>query len=1026
MVKKAYEKMPVWVVYTILFALIVTVTFGALSSFGASTIWNLDGIAQHYPILKEFYRILHGTAHQSLFSWSWNLGLGANQMTTFAYYVVGDPFSYLIALFPADRIEFGYWVLTIMRLYGVGLAFMVFAGQFRLKRGGTLFGSLIYTFNGFTFYVSFHHPFFLLPLIFFPLLCLFIERIYQGKSPLGLTIVTAFALVSNLYFAYVLGIGAFVFAVIRYFDLRAKHALSRPISRVIGAFILALVVALLIASVILLPIIIAMIHSSRSGAAIFANGLTTYPQLYYLRLPSSLLNANGTIYYWTVLGLSGLTLIAIIWMMRRFKRYWALNTLVILTALGLLLPQFAAVMNVMSTPSNRWILLAQLVFAVLTAIFIDHLSDLTVADFRWFLGVTLIIIILVWCTNGFIFKTGSHFFMSFGLFLAFLLVFADALLKPAPATRIKPVLLVVITLNLINTGLGFYSSNYSDAPKNEIRTGAAAKWTTNFFDQADQYLKKIDHTFYRTANSSDYYTMPTVGNNLSMLLGTHSISSYYSVQSGAVDSFNRELGNAQTALNNPTGNVDNRTTMLSLLGVKYLFTRQDDWVNKAPHPYGFSAVKTKSGHAKVFADHPVYQLGNGTGTVVLKNKYALPLAYLQTSQLTAKSFNRLSEPDKEQALLTGVQTSKHISGVAQTTAKPVSKSVAYSVSTTSLPITTLQQAIGYRLDNNTNQSLSAKSVKDADQLSPKEAKQYAAATNLQHPSKTIKRLLKQNKQLITNNQKTNLNGLTTMTSDLLGQRQTYQLTLKHPQRYKNCELYVELSGIHASFADTNERQTLAANRYKMAGTPFTKGQRLNSWRTIVKSPFFDSYDLTVSANHTKTDFTQLGINNMSDYEPKYHLLLNMGYSSRLRKTISLSFTNAQRLTFKDVRIIAVPLGSRYRQQTSTLRAQALNKLKVTNNYVTGTSSATKATVLTTSIPYSTGWHLTVDGRQTDTQKVNSGFVGAKIPAGRHKIVLTYETPGLKIGIIASVVGVILLLSGSIWLIIRRRILPNDP
>ncbi|WP_175279851.1 YfhO family protein [Secundilactobacillus collinoides] len=188
--------------------------------------------------------------------------------------------------------------------------------------------------------------------------------------------------------------------------------------------------------------------------------------------------------------------------------------------------------------------------------------------------------------------------------------------------------------------------------------------------------KKIDHTFYRTANSSDYYTMPTVGNNLSMLLGTHSISSYYSVQSGAVDSFNRELGNAQTAMNNPTGNVDNRTTMLSLLGVKYLFTRQDDWVNKAPHPYGFSAVKTKSGHAKVFADHPVYQLGNGTGTVVLKNKYALPLAYLQTSQLTAKSFNRLSEPDKEQALLTGVQTSKHISGVAQTTAKPVSKSVA--------------------------------------------------------------------------------------------------------------------------------------------------------------------------------------------------------------------------------------------------------------------------------------------------------------------------------------------------------------
>ncbi|ANZ63021.1 hypothetical protein AYR62_02130 [Secundilactobacillus paracollinoides] len=1022
MVKKLYEKTPVWVAYTILFAAIVTVTFGTLHQSGATTIWNLDGIAQHYPILREFYRILHGTTHQSLFSWSWNLGLGANQMTTFAYYVVGDPFSYLIALFSADKIEFGYWMLTLLRLYVVGLSFMALAKQLRLKRAGTLFGSLIYTFNGFTFYVSFHHPFFLLPLIFFPLLCLFIDRIYHGHSSLGLTIVTALALVSNLYFAYVLAIGAFIFAIVRYFELRQKHVLNRSIIRTIGTFLLALIGALLLASVILIPVIISMLHSSRSGAAIFANGLTTYPALYYLRLPAALINANGTVYYWTILGLSGITLMAIIWPMRRFKRYWVLNTLIILTAVGLLLPQIAAIMNVMSTPSNRWLLLAQLLFAIVSAVFIDRLSELTVRDFYWFMGSAIALALGFWCANGFIFKTGSHFFMSFGLFLTVLLIIAVALLKPLPATQLKSLLLLVITINLMNTGLGFYSSNYSDAPKNEVQTGTAAQWTTDFFDKADQYLKKMDHTFYRTATSSDYYTTPTVGNNISMLLGTHSISSYYSVQSGYVDAFNRELGNAQTAMNNPTGNADNRTTMLNLLGVKYLFTRQDDWTSHAPHPYGFNAIKTKNGQPKLFADHPVYQLGNGTGTILLKNKNALPLAYLQSKQLNKKAFNRLSQPDKEQALLTGAQTDNPVSGIGQVTPKKISKTVPYSVTTTSLPVTTLQQAIGYRLDNNVNQSLSAKHVKNADQLTPKEAAQYAAATNLTHPSKTVTNLLKQNQQLITKNQKANQSGLTTMTSDLLGQRQTYQLTLKQPQRYKNCELYVELSGIKASFASTSDRQTLASNRYKMAGTPFTKSQRLNSWRTIVKSPFFDSYDLTVSVNHTKTDFTQLGINNMSDYEPKHQLLLNMGYSTRLRKTISLSFTNAKQLHFKRVRIIAVPFGRQYRQETTHLQRQALNHLTVTNNHVSGTSSTDKPTILTTSIPYSSGWHLTVDGRATTTQQVNSGFVGARIPAGRHRIKLTYTTPGLKIGFIATLIGVFFLAGLIIWVIFRRRTL----
>ena len=68
-----------------------------------SLIWSFDGIAQHYPILVGFHNmLLHFIQHpsQGLTHWSWNIGMGADQLTSFSYYVVGDLFNYLIIFFP--------------------------------------------------------------------------------------------------------------------------------------------------------------------------------------------------------------------------------------------------------------------------------------------------------------------------------------------------------------------------------------------------------------------------------------------------------------------------------------------------------------------------------------------------------------------------------------------------------------------------------------------------------------------------------------------------------------------------------------------------------------------------------------------------------------------------------------------------------------------------------------------------------------------------------------------------------------
>ncbi|MTV83325.1 YfhO family protein [Secundilactobacillus folii] len=1016
--KRDTYRLPVWLTYTLAFLIIVMLTFGALHATGRTTIWSLDGIAQHYPILKEFYRILHGTAHQSLFSWSWNLGLGANQMTTFAYYVVGDPFSYLIGLFPADQIELGYTLLTILRLYCVGLSFLVLAKRFHFKRGGMVFGALIYTFNGFAFYVSYHHPFFLLPMIFFPLLCLTIDRVLQGKSWWWFAIVTAAILICNVYFAYLLAFGAVLFLIIRYADLKHKSVSMPKLWQIFSRLLVAIVLSILIAAVILLPNVLAMMHSSRMGGSIFANNLLVYPEVYYRTLPDSLLTSNGTIYYWGLIATSGLTLIAMVWMFRRFKRYLALNITMILIGIGLIFPAVAATLNVMSTPSNRWLMLAQLAFALVAATLIDHLDSYTARDFALLSGIVGLLIIAIWFANGDLFKFRQIQLLTYFVFMLFVWLISLFLLRPQLVRPLKLGLLGLVMLNAVTTGLSFYSDNYSGAPANELPVKTASEWSKWYFDGADQYLHRTDNSFYRTSTTNDYYTMMTVGNNIPMLLNTHTISSYYSVQNGNVNQFNQQLANFQNSMNNPTSGVDTRGSMLSLLNVKYLFARQDDILNKRAVPYGFSPLKTKSGQPVVINDHPVYSVGNGTGTVILKNRYALPLVYTQNTQISANVFNKLTSLQRQEALLEGAKVEHSISGIKATQLKIPTKHAAYTVQLTSLPILKITDMINYRLQHNTKQSLSAAVTKGP--LSPKEAMTYAAATGLDQPSESDNKLLSDNQTIIDNNAETNVNGLHEMTSDILGQPQSYSLKLKQPKQYQGTELYLDLSGISSSFPDTAKRLNYFATQAKMAGTPLPSGQQRNNWRTIINTPLFNAYTLTVGTNRGKTTFNQLGINNLSDYEPKHHLLINLGYSNQLRKTINLSFTGAERINFKHVKVIAVPYGANYRQATTKLQKTGLSNQQVTNNRVSGRSTGTSKRILTTSIPYSSGWQLTVDGKKTATQVVNSGFVGAVLPAGRHQIVLKYRTPGLQTGLWLTIAGIILAACAGGWQLLRYR------
>lgn len=122
-----------------------------------------------------------------------------------------------------------------------------------------------------------------------------------------------------------------------------------------------------------------------------------------------------------------------------------------------------------------------------------------------------------------------------------------------------------------------------------------------------------------------------------------------------------------------------------------------------------------------------------------------------------------------------------------------------------------------------------------------------------------------------------------------------------------------------------------------------------------------------------------------------------------------------------IRNIQVFLGSMQNLLSSALysREFRINTEKSGDDRLVGTLEAEKDMYLITGIPYDKNFTVMIDGKKTDILQVNTAFLGAKIAAGRHEIVISYQAPGKMAGIWMTMVGV-LLLAAEKWLNIFRK------
>ena len=637
-------------VYTLMFLLMCIVAFLPFFTEGKSFVWGAgveDGLSQHFSALayygealREFFRNLLA-GHPKLVMWDMSLGYGADILSTLNYYAIGDPLNLLYGFVSPKNTETMYDFMILLRMYLAGITFIMYARKMKKRSYGTVIGALVYVFSGFCFRLGLRHPFFINPMIYFPLLCLGIEKIYQRERPYVFIFAVCVSAMSNYYFLYMLTIFAVIYAWIRFYKYTEENKMKNFFLTILK-FGIYYTLGIAMAAVILLPSVIGFLGNGRYGNGADWKSLIVYPGKYYLLFIENFIGygnmgSNTNAGYLPIVGI--VVLFTLFSQRMKHKKY---RVAFIASIIALILPIFGYAFNGFSYANNRWAFALSFIVALLTA---EMYPRLFVMSKRQQIGIGAgIIIYTVFCII--VNASGEEILKNKGIMAAcgLIAVFYILLLifqRLGYDTQKRIVRVSMAILLLISVGVHGY---YRFDPK-----GYA--YTQEFMDQGQAYrtLKEDNIRMLSKVNDPSVYRVHAEGyryKNYGLINHLNTISGYYSITAKCVTDTIKGYDTLGMQYADKYKGVDQRLGLLSLAGVKYITVAHNSQVAKdvssmGDVPYGVEKLRKK---------------GNIT---LYKNKYALPFAYAYDSYMTEQQYEQLNGIGKEQAMLAQIILNQH-------------------------------------------------------------------------------------------------------------------------------------------------------------------------------------------------------------------------------------------------------------------------------------------------------------------------------------------------------------------------------
>jgi uncharacterized membrane protein YfhO/putative flippase GtrA len=571
--------------------------------------------------------------------WEFALGEGNDILQTLHYYVMGDPFAVCSVFVPTRFMWIYYDFMILLRLYLAGIAFscLCFYTKKDIGRYAVMAGAMTYVFCYWALLNVNRHPYFLNPMLYFPLIVLGIEKILQEKKKCLLTVAVFLAAVSNFYFFYVIVFLTVVYVAIRLLVKYKKDfaSMGKALLSIAGCSVLGTMMSF----VILLPVIAAALGDARMDSG--NSWHLIYPITYYLKLPRVFFGEMRI--YWLCMGYSAPVLVALLLLFLCRKEYRTLKWCFFVCLVIVLVPALGQFLNGMSYMCNRWSWVFALLCAYIFAVMWKELMNLSIRD-----AIKLTAGLCV-CTLGMLLTTYSRSKISLfcmGIAFVFLFILFPVRSKNPQVKQQRKRYQQPLAFACVLAGIwcvSFFQYAYS---KNDYTSEAKT------IEDAENLMQTDARVVDQVASAegvTDYYRYSgrKLRKNANFLMGVSSTQYYWSISNSSVTDYMKET-ELIGALSHLHEGYDDRSALLSLSSVLYYVIPASD---SKPVPYGYTYVNTYDADGNIVGN----ENSSSAKYQIYRNDYALPIAYVYDTSIDEDTWEELSAVEKQEAMIQSVR-----------------------------------------------------------------------------------------------------------------------------------------------------------------------------------------------------------------------------------------------------------------------------------------------------------------------------------------------------------------------------------
>ena len=218
-----------------------------IAPFGENSILKSDLYKQYAEFLAYYKDVLTGKG--SLFM-SWNMGMGNNFFTTFAYYLV-SPLNLLVVFFSKENINTFVIITTLLKLILIYNSMILFLEyRFKNKSRSAILFALAYTFSTYTIQYLFHIMW-LDAIYMLPLMCIGVEKYLKDSKISTFIIISALNMLFNYYLGFITILFSGIYFIVRLIE-QENITLKSKITK-FTVFVIGCIISFGISMILFLP-----------------------------------------------------------------------------------------------------------------------------------------------------------------------------------------------------------------------------------------------------------------------------------------------------------------------------------------------------------------------------------------------------------------------------------------------------------------------------------------------------------------------------------------------------------------------------------------------------------------------------------------------------------------------------------------------------------------------------------------------------------------------------------------------------